>query len=49
MNKKITIVIGILLAILILAVEASAQSGFIYGKVTTIDGDIYRGQIRWGG
>lgn len=26
----------------------SSSDQFIYGKVTTIDGDIYTGQIRWG-
>lgn len=26
---------------------ASDNSGRIYGKITTVDGDIYRGYIRW--
>ncbi|MFK7952858.1 MAG: hypothetical protein AB8B73_08420 [Ekhidna sp.] len=34
---------------LILAFTISAQdSGFIYGKITTEDGDTYEGPIRWG-
>jgi len=41
--------IGLLVGILIIAKEAHAQDqGFIYGKVTTVDGDKYTGQIRWG-
>lgn len=33
---------------LIIATSMSANEGFIYGKLTTIDGDVYTGQIRWG-
>ncbi len=38
------------ISILLLFISSSmkAQEGFIYGKVTTIDGDSYTGQIRWG-
>jgi hypothetical protein len=44
MNKILAIA-----ALLILPFIAIAQSGFIYGTVTTVDDDVYTGQIRWGG
>jgi hypothetical protein len=36
-------------ALLVIAVfsTASADSGRIYGKITTVDGDVYEGLIRW--
>lgn len=36
------------LLMLIISTSMSANEGFIYGKLTTIDGDVYTGQIRWG-
>lgn len=47
MNSKFKLITLSLLALLI-STSASAQQGFIYGKLTTIDGDVYTGQIRWG-
>ncbi|MEQ9424557.1 MAG: hypothetical protein RJQ09_09080 [Cyclobacteriaceae bacterium] len=42
-------IIGLLIGLLIIVEESHAQDqGFIYGKVTTIDGTVYTGQIRWG-
>merc|ERR1712130_634958 len=36
------------LLMLIISTSISANEAFIYGKLTTIDGDVYTGQIRWG-
>ncbi len=43
--------VGIFVGMLILISQARAQNDqmFIYGEVTTIDGDKYEGPIRWGG
>ena len=49
MNLKSTIKTTILLLVAT-AFSATAQNDqvFIYGKLTTIDGETYQGQIRWG-
>jgi len=51
-DKKniLTIILGVVIGVLILIIETKAQSdvGFIYGKIYTISGDTYQGQIRWG-
>jgi hypothetical protein len=37
------------IALILVATEAYSQDeGFIYGKVTTIDNDVYEGALRWG-
>ena len=51
--KTLKLIVGFLVGIVILTLlmsnEANAQDqGFIYGQVTTIDGNKYEGQIRWG-
>ena len=41
---------GVATAVILLALAASADSGGsgrIYGKITTIDGDVFQGLIRW--
>ncbi|NQZ77832.1 MAG: hypothetical protein HRT61_17270, partial [Ekhidna sp.] len=50
MNRRFNFLKSILSAsILVVFLSASAQDeGFIYGKVTTEDGDTYEGPIRWG-
>lgn len=47
MNSKFKL-ISLSLLMLIISTSMSANEGFIYGKLTTIDGDVYTGQIRWG-
>ncbi len=45
------LILGVFVGLLILVSQAKAQNDqlFIYGEVTTIDGDKYEGPIRWGG
>ena len=45
--KPYILVLAIQLSILPQQVQAQDE-GFIYGKVTTEDGDVYQGAIRWG-
>lgn len=47
MNSKFKLITFSFL-MLILSTNTYSQEGFIYGKLTTIDGDVYTGQIRWG-
>lgn len=47
MNSKLKTA-TLTLLMFIISTSMSANEGFIYGKLTTIDGDVYTGQIRWG-
>ena len=47
MNSKFRILTLSLLTVC-LSFSAQAQQSLIYGKVTTISGESYTGQIRWG-
>ena len=44
---KIKSLVFILLCVFVIQVSAQDE-GFIYGRVTTEDGDVYEGPIRWG-
>ncbi|MFT6216121.1 MAG: hypothetical protein ACJAS3_002529 [Roseivirga sp.] len=48
--RQVILVIGILIGLLIIVNQAKAQVSKIslYGKVTTINGDAYKGYLRWG-
>ncbi|OEK07103.1 hypothetical protein [Roseivirga misakiensis] len=49
MVRGILLFIGIVVGLLIISNQSNAQkNSFIYGKVTTISGDVYTGPIRWG-
>ena len=50
MLKKITTKTALLFALTIISVASAKgqDEGFIYGKIATIDGKEYTGQIRWG-
>ncbi len=45
--KKIKSLVFLLLCAFVLQVSAQDE-GFIYGRITTEDGDVYEGPIRWG-
>ena len=51
MIRKGMLALGVFVGLLILISQAKAQNDglFIYGEVTTIDGDKYKGPIRWSG
>ena len=44
--RKFLLFLGIFL-IFSVAVIAADNSGRIYGKITTVDGDVFEGLIRW--
>lgn len=46
--KKILIIISLITAVQINSAQAQDE-GYIYGRVTTIDGNEYLGHFRWGG
>ena len=48
--RSILLFLGIGIGLLIILNQAQAQSTspFMYGEVETVDGDIYKGHIRWG-
>lgn len=49
MKKKIAYVLAFLIVTgLVYADNNNKDQGFIYGEITTKNGDIYRGPIRWG-
>lgn len=47
MNSKFKLITLSLVALLF-TTSMQAQESLIYGKLTTVDGDVYTGQIRWG-
>ena len=49
--RKLMLYIGIAVGLLIIVSEAKSQEKniYLYGKVTTINGDKYQGALRWGG
>lgn len=48
--RSILLFLGIGIGLLIVLSEAKAQerNPFMYGEVETVDGDVYKGHIRWG-
>lgn len=48
--RSILLILGIGIGLLVILSEAKAQqpSPFMYGEIETVDGDIYKGHIRWG-
>ncbi|MFY0591694.1 hypothetical protein [Roseivirga sp.] len=50
MIRSIILIIGILVGMVVITNQSKAQKNTaIYGKVTTISGDVYTGPIKWGG
>jgi len=50
MIRGIILVIGIVVGLVIINNQSQAQKNTaIYGKVTTVSGDVYTGPIKWGG
>lgn len=48
--RKVLLFVGIVVGLLIILSEAKSQEKniYLYGKVTTINGDNYQGALRWG-
>ena len=48
--RKVLLVVGIAVGMLVIITQANAQEKniYIYGKVTTVAGDTYQGSLRWG-